>query len=127
MASAFDGWGRRSVTQWQQYHVFRARARVELAPERTPGIHVRPLTVVGSLLHDDRRREVVGVETSDGTRVEADVVVDCGGRRSPVAGWVTAAGYQREPATRMSCGIAYYTRYYELVGGRDAPRLGRGG
>ncbi len=30
-ASAFAGWRRRSVRQWQQYHVFRTRARRELA------------------------------------------------------------------------------------------------
>lgn len=31
VADAFGGWRRRSVRQWQQYHVFRSRARRELA------------------------------------------------------------------------------------------------
>lgn len=164
---AFDGWGRRSVTQWQQYHVFRARARLELGrslpeildrlrelgvamregdelagiPVRRPilewvlrqqaectvGVHFHPSTVVRGILHDRPGREVTGVVTADGTRVLADLVLDCGGRRSPVGGWVADAGYEREPIARLSCGIAYYTRYYERVGDGGVARLGQGG
>jgi 2-polyprenyl-6-methoxyphenol hydroxylase-like FAD-dependent oxidoreductase len=167
VALAFDAWDRRSVTQWQQYHVFRARARLELTrslpdildrlrelgvemregdelagipvrrpilewvlrreAERTRGLHLRPDTIVRGLHHDERRTRVVGVVASDGARVDADIVLDCGGRRSPIGRWVTDAGYEREPARRLSCGIAYYTRYYEQVGGGDRTTLGQGG
>jgi 2-polyprenyl-6-methoxyphenol hydroxylase-like FAD-dependent oxidoreductase len=53
---------------------------------------------------------VVGVRTGPG-ELRADLVVDAGGRRSPVARWLADTG--RPPAEeRADCGYVYYGRHF---------------
>ena len=54
-----------------------------------------------------------GVETTAGT-IEANLVVDAMGRRSPSRAWIASAG-GRPPEVRTSdCAILYYCRYYRV-------------
>ena len=61
---------------------------------------IRRGIVVTGLTTGERTRipRVTGVLTADGTAMRADLVVDCGGRRSALASWLRAAG-ARTPAT----------------------------
>lgn len=65
---------------------------------------------------------VVGVRTN-GTTERADVVVDAGGRRSPVRRWLGEAGVTGPPPQRSPCGIAYYSRYFRLHDGVELPAV----
>jgi 2-polyprenyl-6-methoxyphenol hydroxylase-like FAD-dependent oxidoreductase len=55
--------------------------------------------------------------------VPADVVVDAAGRRSPVRGWLRAAGVSLPLETVEDCGITYVTRHYRLRPSAQAPEL----
>lgn len=67
---------------------------------------------------------VLGVACADGTRVEAELVLDAAGRRSPVAGWLQAAGHPL--AERVDpCSLRYYTRHFQVDEGL-APALNNG-
>jgi 2-polyprenyl-6-methoxyphenol hydroxylase-like FAD-dependent oxidoreductase len=64
-----------------------------------------------------------GVATTAGT-LEADLVVDAMGRRSPVPAWIAALGGTPLPERSSECGIIYYCRYYRVRAGaslRDGP------
>jgi 2-polyprenyl-6-methoxyphenol hydroxylase-like FAD-dependent oxidoreductase len=54
-----------------------------------------------------------GVRLADGTLIEADFVLDCGGRRTLVPGWLAAAGAEI-PYDSQDCDVTYFTRYYRL-------------
>lgn len=81
-----------------------------------PAITRHPVAATGLLL--DATRSVpraAGLALADGTTLEADLVVDAGGRRSPVPRWLAAAGIEvAEEST--DCGLTYYTRHYRVVG-----------
>lgn len=65
-----------------------------------------------------------GLRLDDGTEVAADVVVDAGGRRSPVTGWLAAAGHPLVEQVDHST-VRYYTRHFAVDPDR-APRPNRG-
>ena len=95
------------------------RPAVELAfaraAETADGVTVRRGVRARGLVAADDQRDVLdvgGVVTFDGQRLEADLVVDAMGRRSPVAGWLQEMG-GRSPVTESAdCGFVYYTRYF---------------
>jgi 2-polyprenyl-6-methoxyphenol hydroxylase-like FAD-dependent oxidoreductase len=60
--------------------------------------------------------QVTGVRTDAGT-VDADLVVDCGGRRSALASWVAEAGGGPVAEEREDSGYAYYARHYRSLDG----------
>jgi 2-polyprenyl-6-methoxyphenol hydroxylase-like FAD-dependent oxidoreductase len=77
-----------------------------------------PEQVAGLVVADDSADSatppvVTGVRLSDGTTLEADVVVDAGGSRSRVPGWLAAAGAE-VPYDVQDCETTYHTRYYRL-------------
>ncbi len=76
---AFGGWRRRSVRQWQQYHVFRARARRELA-RSVPDVLER-LAEVGAAVSSRAARDT----SAPG---EVDGLFDGLAVRRPVLEWV---------------------------------------
>ncbi|MDT3439794.1 MULTISPECIES: NAD(P)-binding protein [unclassified Pseudofrankia] len=70
---------------------------------------------------------VRGVRFDDGATVEADLVVDAGGRLSPVHELLTAAGAPPPPELAVPCGITYYSRFYARGGDHSfATELNRG-
>ena len=63
---------------------------------------------------------VTGASTSKGA-IEADLVVDAMGRRSPVPGWIAGLGGTPMAEESADCGVIYYTRYYRVRPGRSLP------
>ncbi len=64
--------------------------------------------------------KVTGVRTTQGT-IQADLVIDALGRRSPVPGWVTALGGTPMQEESSECGVIYYCRYYRVRDGATLP------
>jgi hypothetical protein len=63
---------------------------------------------------------VAGVRVQEDI-LEAAVVIDAGGRRSPIRSSLEQAGVAM-PVTQMEpCGLIYYCRYYRLLDGVDYP------
>jgi 2-polyprenyl-6-methoxyphenol hydroxylase-like FAD-dependent oxidoreductase len=56
--------------------------------------------------------EILGVRLDDGTELTGDVVLDCGGRRTPVLGWLAADREIQVPEDIQDCKAAYYTRHF---------------
>ena len=63
---------------------------------------------------------IVGIELEGGT-MDADLVVDALGRRSPMAGWFREQGHESPPPGRSDCGVIYYSRYYRLRAHKQLP------
>jgi 2-polyprenyl-6-methoxyphenol hydroxylase-like FAD-dependent oxidoreductase len=103
---------RRSTFEW----VFRSVA------SREPGIRLHGgEKVTGLVTNGDKPPHVRGVEVAGRGAVPADMVVDAGGRRSPVPGWL-AADDTRSPEVRFGeCALLYYTRHFRLRTGESAP------
>ncbi len=94
--------------------------------EASPNVTIRSGVFVSGLVSD---REAAGVLTvrgfqlQDGETVFGDLVIDAGGRGSPMADWLAEAG-ATAPETQQDCEILYYTRFYELLAGQDEPPRG---
>ncbi len=69
---------------------------------------------------------VTGVRLADGGTYAADAVVDATGRQTRTPKHLAAAGVAPLPETASPCGNRYYTRYYALRPGVQAPPLQRG-
>ena len=67
------------------------------------------------------RPHVIGVRLSDGSTVAADLVVAANGRRSTVPEWLTEAGAPDVVEEVDDTGIVYYSRFYRLRDGAEAP------
>ena len=64
---------------------------------------------------------VTGVHLRSGGRVDADVVVDAGGRRSALPEWFAASGLPIPIEERQECGFFYLTRFYAVRRGCQPP------
>jgi len=60
---------------------------------------------------------VTGVRTAGGRTYSADLVVDCGGRRSALPAWLEAAGARRPAEERAEGGLIYYARQFRSRSG----------
>ncbi|MGC5021011.1 hypothetical protein [Micromonospora sp. DT47] len=65
---------------------------------------------------------VTGIELADGRFVEADLVLDCAGQRTPVPRWLAARGID-VPTDVQDCETVYYSRYYRFRPGCELPRM----
>ena len=101
---------RRPVMEWALRTAVADVAGVEVAGG---------VTATGLAIESGR---VTGVTTNGATEC-ADVVVDAGGRRSPVRRWLGEAGLSVPTPQRSACGIAYYSRYFRLRDGVDLPSV----
>lgn len=102
---------RRPLIEW-------ALRRATLA-ER--GIAVASSVRVVGLEADPSPTPIVrGVRTTAGV-IEADLVVDAMGRRSPVPGWIQSLGGTPMSEESSDCGVIYYTRYYRVREGATLP------
>jgi 2-polyprenyl-6-methoxyphenol hydroxylase-like FAD-dependent oxidoreductase len=63
---------------------------------------------------------VTGVRTSDGERIDCDLVIDAMGRRSDLPRWLAALGARPPAEEAEDSGFTYYTRYFRSPGG-DPP------
>jgi 2-polyprenyl-6-methoxyphenol hydroxylase-like FAD-dependent oxidoreductase len=74
-----------------------------------------PAQVAGLVFREgaDPAPVVEGVRLADGTTIEADVVIDGSGRRTPVPGWLSAAGAD-VPTESQDCETTYHTRHYRV-------------
>jgi 2-polyprenyl-6-methoxyphenol hydroxylase-like FAD-dependent oxidoreductase len=84
------------------------------------GVTVTGLTTDGNA---DTPR-VTGVLTENGAAITADLVVDCGGRRSALGSWLQAAGARRPAEERADCGFVYYARHFRARSGEQPAMLG---
>jgi len=64
---------------------------------------------------------VVGVRTTTGETLHADVVIDATGRRSRGPEWLVQVGARPALEEQADCGFAYYTRYFD---GTEPQRIG---
>ena len=103
------------------------RAAVELALRRVaesePGVTLRcPAAAADLIASDGAVPRVSGVVLDGGEGIEGDVVLDCGGRRSPVARWLANRGVEL-PTREQDCDASYYTRYFRLKPDAGLPQL----
>lgn len=110
------------------------RAMVERAvasvAEGTPGLEVRRGVAVAGLLGGSEAiggvPHVTGVRTSDGDEVRADLVIDCGGRRSALPDWLEALGARRPHDEVDDSGFIYFGRHFRSRDGQLPVALGPG-
>jgi 2-polyprenyl-6-methoxyphenol hydroxylase-like FAD-dependent oxidoreductase len=96
------------------------------AAAEAAGVTIRRGVAVTGLTTDGRARvpRVTGVLTGDGATIGADLVVDCGGRRSALSSWLQAAGSRRPIEERADCGFVYYSRHFRSRTGEQPAGLG---
>lgn len=83
-----------------------------------------PHRATGLVLDRDGSVPVVrGLQLADGTVAIADITIDAGGRRSPVSGWLAAAGIA-QPERFDECVARYYTRHFQITGPRPPLNIG---
>jgi 2-polyprenyl-6-methoxyphenol hydroxylase-like FAD-dependent oxidoreductase len=98
-------------------------AAVSAVAARTPGLEIRRGVTVTGLCADPgpgRPPRITGVLTEGGRTIRADLVVDCGGRRSALHSWLEAADARRPLEEREDCGFVYYGRHFRSRTG-EAP------
>jgi 2-polyprenyl-6-methoxyphenol hydroxylase-like FAD-dependent oxidoreductase len=79
-----------------------------------PGVTLRRgVTVTGFTARKIEPPHITGVQTSDG-ELRADLVVDAGGRLSPIDRWLRDIGARTSESSRAECGVAYFSRHYQL-------------
>lgn len=87
---------------------------LRLVAEDEPGVDILCPAVAADLRctrTDDGELHVMGIRLADGTRVDADLVLDCGGRRSPIPRWLAEHDVTL-PEKVQDCESTYFTRYY---------------
>src|SRR5437899_2677198 len=76
----------------------------------------RGVAVTGLLVTCDKPPHVTGVRTNDG-EVQADVVVDAAGGRSPIDHWLKSIDARPGVTSWAECGVAYFSRHYRVRDG----------
>jgi 2-polyprenyl-6-methoxyphenol hydroxylase-like FAD-dependent oxidoreductase len=66
---------------------------------------------------------VTGVRLADGSELEADLVIDAMGRRSPLPAWLADIGARKPAEEAEDSGFIYYTRYFRPKDGAAPPRF----
>ena len=99
-------------------------AAISSAASKTAGVTIRRGSAVSGLVLGEGRR-VVGVRTEDGEEVRAELVVDAGGRRSPLARWLQEAALPAPTLEEEDSGFVYYGRHVLVPDGRpnDQPAV----
>lgn len=87
-----------------------------LAAEETTNLEVRRGTKVTGLLTGPEAilgvPHITGLTTDRGEAIEADLLIDTGGRRSPMPALLESVGARRPPEADGDLRFSYYTRYY---------------
>ncbi|MFD5481588.1 FAD-dependent oxidoreductase [Streptomyces hawaiiensis] len=113
----------------EQFETYAARrpvleAGLQSAAAAAPGVTVRAGSTVQALLTGQSpvpgSAHVAGVVLDDGTRIEADLVVDASGRRTGVPALLERLGVHPQ-VRREETGFRYYSRFFRADGrGRPA-------
>ena len=86
------------------------------AAAETEGVDIRRGVAVAGLRTGtsvlDGAPHVIGVRTTAGDELDADLVVDAMGRRSRLPEWLTATGGAPPHVESADCGFVYHTRYF---------------
>ncbi len=86
------------------------------AARKTPGVEVRYGCPAAGLVTGNEVipgvPHITGVRTESGETIDASVVVDAAGRRSPLSGMIEAAGGRQPPEHAFEAGFVYNTQYY---------------
>lgn len=94
----------------------------------TPGVTIRRGTAVEGLRTGEPAADgiphVIGVRTEDGDDLDADLVIDACGRRSPLPRWLEAIGARAPYQEVEDSGFVYYGRYFRSDDGSLPPVLG---
>ncbi len=98
-------------------------AAVGRAAARTPGLTVRRGAAVEGLVVGSEGR-VRGLRLENGEEVLGDLVVDAGGRRSPLSRWLVEAGLPAPVLEEEDSGLVYYGCHVRLPEGREATQPG---
>jgi len=108
-------------------------AAIAAVAQSTPGVTVRRGVAGGGLVgasvtgsHAAAVPHVVGVRTTSGEEVLADLVVDATGRRSAVPDWIKALGAQPPEEELEDSGFVYYGRHFRAPDGAIPPAFGPG-
>lgn len=105
---------RRAVLEWMLRRAVEREVRVRLVS----GVDVEGLSVARSATCEPR---ITGVRTAGHGVLDADLVVDAGGRRSGLARWLASdAGVALFEEAR-DCETIYYSRHYVLRPGAERP------
>jgi 2-polyprenyl-6-methoxyphenol hydroxylase-like FAD-dependent oxidoreductase len=109
--------GRRPVVEWSVSEM----AAVE------PGLGIQHGVAACALILGNSAipgvPHVVGVRTSSGDEIRADLVVDAMGRRSPTVDWIGGIGGRRPYEEAEDSNFLYYTQYFR--GPQRPRRIGR--
>jgi 2-polyprenyl-6-methoxyphenol hydroxylase-like FAD-dependent oxidoreductase len=97
--------------------VLRRIVRKEPCVEFRPGVRVAGLAAA----YGTAVPRVVGLWTRWGNYVGADLVIDCGGRRSISPRWLDAIGSRLAVDHYQSCDLYYFARHYRLRPGSHFP------
>lgn len=90
-------------------------AVIREAVGREPAITSLPVVAKGLVLEEGVVPRARGFRLADGSTMAADVLVDAGGRRSPVTRWLAEAGID-QPEETSDCSLTYYSRHHRIVG-----------
>ena len=91
---------------------------IRRAAESEPAVTMCSPASAAGLVYDPSAGtppRVIGVRLDDGTELTGDVVLDCGGRRTPVLGWLAADHGIHVPEDVQDCKASYYTRHYRQL------------
>jgi 2-polyprenyl-6-methoxyphenol hydroxylase-like FAD-dependent oxidoreductase len=105
--------GRRPVLEWTVAAMASAEPRLTIRR----GVKGRNLLIGPSAI--SRVPHVVGVQTTGGDELRADVVVDAMGRRSPASTWIAAVGGRTPIEEAEESNFVHYTQYFS---GPERPR-----
>jgi 2-polyprenyl-6-methoxyphenol hydroxylase-like FAD-dependent oxidoreductase len=105
---------RRPLIEWALRSAVLAEPRVRVIGD------ARATGLVASRGQGDPQPCVIGVETAVGV-VDADLVIDAMGRRSPAPEWIRRVGGQPMDERSTDCSIIYYSRYYRAHEGVTLP------
>lgn len=105
---------RRSTVEHVLRHAVADDPRIDVLD----GVAVKGIVTTG----DGEALRAIGLATSAGP-LEADLVVDCGGRRSAMPDWMQEAGGHRPREVAAEYRIAYWTQWFRLLPGATMPEL----
>jgi len=105
-----------------------AEAAIAGVVAANPNVTIRRGEVAAGLLTGDASApgvpHVIGVHTEGGEDILADLVVDCGGRRSMLPSHLAGIGARAPIEEKEDCGFIYYGRHFRSADGSTPPMLG---